>query len=48
MKGDGFANELANVPSQIFSCWSPSLIGQYRLPETSTSLAVIMTEKIAD
>jgi 16S rRNA (guanine527-N7)-methyltransferase len=48
MKGDGWANELAQVPSQLFSFWSPSLLGQYRIPETTTEMAVVMTSKVAD
>lgn len=48
MKGDGFANELANVPSQLFTFWNLSLLGIYRLPETSTDLALILTEKSAE
>lgn len=48
MKGDGWAAELAAVPSQLFSFWSPSLVGQYRLPESSSDMAVVLTEKIAD
>lgn len=48
LKGDAWANELAQVPSQLFSYWSPSLLGQYKLPETSTSMSVVMTEKIAE
>ncbi len=48
MKGDGWANELAQVPSQLFSFWSPSLLGQYRLPESTTELAVVLTTKVSD
>lgn len=48
MKGDGWANELASVPSQLFSYWSPSLLGQYKLPESQTGMAVVLTDKIAD
>ncbi len=48
MKGDGWANELAQVPSQLFTFWSPSLLGQYRVPDSTTELAVVVTTKIAD
>jgi 16S rRNA (guanine527-N7)-methyltransferase len=47
LKGDGWANELAQVPSQLFSYWSPSLVGQYRIPDSSIDMAVVMTEKTA-
>lgn len=48
MRGDGWANELASVPSQLFSYWTPNLLGTYRLPETTHEMAVLMTEKSAD
>lgn len=48
MKSDGWATETAAAPSQLFSYWTPSLVGQYRLPETSNDMAVVLTEKIAD
>ena len=48
MKPDTWANELAAVSSQLFSFWSPSLVGVYKIPETSQSMALVLTEKIAD
>lgn len=48
MKGDGWANELAGLPSQIFSHWTPSLIGKYKVPENAIEMFVVLTEKIAD
>ncbi|MCM2281602.1 MAG: class I SAM-dependent methyltransferase [Bdellovibrionaceae bacterium] len=48
LKGDAWATELANVPSQLFTFWSPSLLGQYKLPGTTADLAVVMTEKIGE
>ena len=48
MKPDTWANELAAVSSQLFTFWSPSLIGVYKVPETSQSMALVLTEKIAD
>ena len=48
LKSDAWANELAGVPSQLFSYWAPSLLGQYQLPGTSSNMAVVLTEKIAD
>jgi len=47
LKDDGWANELAQVPSQLFTFWSPSLLGQYKIPETSNEMAVVVTDKIA-
>ncbi|HVK60829.1 MAG TPA: RsmG family class I SAM-dependent methyltransferase [Bdellovibrionales bacterium] len=48
MKGDGWANELAQVPSQLFSVWSPSLLAQYRIPDSNAEMGVVLTEKIGD
>jgi 16S rRNA (guanine527-N7)-methyltransferase len=48
MRGDGWANELASVPSQLFSFWSPNLLGTYKLPETTHEMAVLLTDKSAD
>lgn len=48
MKADTWATELAQVPSQLFSFWAPSLLGQYKIPETSTEMAVVLTDKLAD
>ncbi|MES2857431.1 MAG: RsmG family class I SAM-dependent methyltransferase [Bdellovibrionota bacterium] len=48
LKGDGWANELAQVPSQLFTVWSPSLISQYRIPDSNADLGLVLTEKIAD
>lgn len=48
MKGDGWANELAQMPSQVFSHWGPHLLGQYRLPDVKTEMFVVMTEKLAE
>lgn len=48
MKSDGWANELAQMPSQVFSHWGPHLLGQYRIPEVKTEMYVVMTEKLAD
>lgn len=48
IKGDGWANELTQVPSQLFSYWAPKLVGQYKLPESSTENSVVLTEKISD
>lgn len=48
IRGDGWANELASVPSQLFSFWNPNLLGTYKLPDTTLEMAVLMTDKVAD
>lgn len=45
MKGDGWANEVAGLPSQVFSHWAPSLVGKYKIPESSVEMFVVLTEK---
>ncbi len=47
LKGDSFASELAGVPSQLFSHWNASLVGNYTLPETNSVETVVLTEKIS-
>ncbi len=48
LKGERWATELSQVPSQLFSRWQPSLIGTYRLPDLGAEMAVVLTDKIAD
>ncbi len=48
MKGDSFASELAGVPSQLFSHWNASLVGNYTLPETNSVETVVLTEKFTE
>lgn len=45
LKGGAWSSELAGIPSQLFSQWSPSLLGQYRVPGTTIDMAVVQTEK---
>jgi 16S rRNA (guanine527-N7)-methyltransferase len=48
MKSDSWATELAAIPSQIFSHWSPSLAGKYRIPDINSEMFVVQTEKISE
>lgn len=48
LKSDSWATELSSVPSQLFSIWAPSLLGQYRIPDTSVDMAVVLTQKSTD
>ena len=47
LKGEEWGIELAEIPSQLCSIWSPSLVGEYRLPIGAFKFAVIKTDKIA-
>lgn len=46
LKTDSWPQELASVPSQLFTVWDPSLLGQYSLPEAGGTMAVVITKKI--
>ena len=48
LKSDGWAAEVASLPSQVFSHWTPSLVGQYRLADSNADLFVVLTDKVAD
>lgn len=48
LKGEEWATEVTSVPSQLCSFWSPSLLGEYKLPLGNVKFAVVVTEKIAD
>ncbi len=48
LKGDQFAAELAQVPSQLFTYWQPRLLGEYRLPERGAVMSVVSTDKVAE
>lgn len=48
LKGDSWANELAQVPPQLLSLWNPSLLGQYSLPQAKGEMAIVLTEKLSD
>lgn len=47
LKGEEWGVELAEIPTQLCSLWSPSLIGEYKLPVGLIKFAVVKTEKIA-
>lgn len=48
MKGEEWATEIADIPTQLCSFWSPSLVGDYRLPVGEIKFAVVKTEKIQE
>jgi 16S rRNA (guanine527-N7)-methyltransferase len=45
-KGNSWANEVAEIPSQVISHWMPKLIGDYTLPVSQVQRAVVATLKI--
>lgn len=46
MKGEQWGMEVSEIPIQLCSAWSPSLLGEYRLPVGEIKFAVIKTDKI--
>jgi 16S rRNA (guanine527-N7)-methyltransferase len=48
MKSEEWATEVANIPSQLCTYWTPSLVGEYRLPVGEVKFAVVKLKKIAD
>ena len=48
MKSEEWASEVAQIPTQLCSYWTPALIGDYKLPVGEVRFAIVKTEKIAD
>ena len=46
LKGEQWGMEVSEIPIQLCSAWSPSLIGEYRLPVGEIKFAVIKTDRI--
>lgn len=46
MKGDGWVREVAEIPTQICTIWSPRLLSEYTLPDGSAKLSMVLTTKI--
>ena len=47
LKGEEWGIEVGEIPTQLCSMWSPSLVGEYKLPVGAIKFAVVKTEKIA-
>ncbi len=47
LKGEEWGIELGAIPTQLCSIWSPSLVGEYKLPIGAIKFAVIKTDKIS-
>jgi 16S rRNA (guanine527-N7)-methyltransferase len=48
LKGEEWASEVATIPTQLCSFWSPGLIGEYKLPVGEVKFAIVNTDKTAD
>ena len=47
LKGDSWSGEVSEIPTQLCSVWTPTLVKLYKLPIGEVKFAVIKTEKIA-
>lgn len=48
LKSEEWATEVAQIPTQLCSFWTPSLAGEYKLPVGEIRFAVVKTDKIND
>lgn len=47
IKGEEWGLEVSEIPTQLCSIWSPSLVSDYKLPIGSVKFSIVKTEKIA-
>lgn len=47
LKGPSWSREIADIPSQLISVWTPELVGEYSLPVSQGRRAVVCTTKIS-
>jgi 16S rRNA (guanine527-N7)-methyltransferase len=45
LKGNSWSSEIAEIPSQLISVWTPELVGEYSLPASQARRAVVRTTK---
>lgn len=48
LKSEEWATEIAQIPTQLCTFWTPSLAGEYRLPIGEIKFAVVKTDKIGN
>lgn len=46
MKGTNWVREVADIPTQICSFWSPKLVADYYLPEGGHKLSLVVTSRL--
>lgn len=47
LKGEEWGIEVGEIPTQLCSIWSPSLVGEYKLPVGAIKFSVVKTDKIS-
>jgi 16S rRNA (guanine527-N7)-methyltransferase len=45
LKGSNWGREIAEIPTQIISLWSPELVEEYSLPDTQARRSVVCTTR---
>ena len=45
LKGNNWSSEIAELPSQLISVWTPRLVGEYTLPVSQARRAIVATQK---
>ena len=46
LKSEEWSMEVGEIPSQLCSLWTPSLVGEYRLPMGEVKFSIVKTNKI--
>ncbi|WP_041578174.1 16S rRNA (guanine(527)-N(7))-methyltransferase RsmG [Bdellovibrio bacteriovorus] len=47
LKSEEWGIEVGDIPTQLCSVWTPSLVGEYKLPIGAIKFSVVKTDKIA-
>lgn len=47
LKGEEWGMEVGQIPTQLCSIWSPSLVGEYKLPVGPMKFSIVKTDKIS-
>lgn len=47
LKTEEWGIEVGEIPTQLCSIWSPSLVGEYKLPVGAVKFSIVKTDKIA-
>jgi 16S rRNA (guanine527-N7)-methyltransferase len=48
LKSEEWGKEIADIPTQLCSFWSPGLLGEYRLPIGEVKFSVVITERLSN
>ncbi|MCB0412031.1 MAG: class I SAM-dependent methyltransferase, partial [Bdellovibrionales bacterium] len=48
LKSSSWGREVAEIPTQACSMWAPKLVRNYRIPESSIEMAVVLTSRLTE